>query len=177
MSRTWHLARRFATSLRARPLAEADRGFVLNALQPEELACWERLGRADQAESVATGRAATGLLRGDADPDWADPEWIAAALLHDIGKAETSLGTVGRSFATVAAMIVGQRRARAWTGSFGRYVNHDELGSARLAQAGARSAAVSWAAVHHRPERWARSGIPIEICRILATADGEQVRQ
>ena len=172
MSRIGHLARRFATSLRARPLDDADRGFVRDALRTSELDCWARLGRADQAESVATGRAATSLL-GEA----ADPDWLAAALLHDIGKAETGLGTIGRSLATVAATIAGARRARAWTGSFGRYVNHDELGSARLAQAGARSAAVSWAAVHHRPERWARSGIPIEICRILATADGEQVRQ
>ncbi len=34
-----------------------------NRCEPRELACWERLGRADRAESVATGRAAVGVAR------------------------------------------------------------------------------------------------------------------
>jgi putative nucleotidyltransferase with HDIG domain len=172
VSRPGHLLRRFVSSLRARPLDEADLEFVRRSLRPEELDCWERLGRADRAESVATGRAVARTLGADADP-----RWIAAALLHDVGKAETTFGVIRRSVATVVATGVGARRARTWRGAFGRYVNHDELGASRLREAGARPEAVAWAAAHHRAERWSETGVPVEICEILAAADGEPTRQ
>jgi putative nucleotidyltransferase with HDIG domain len=173
MRRARHLVARFVTSLRARPIDEADRAFARDSLREEERECWDDLGPADQAESVATGRATIQLLN-RTEHDWeAEPDWIAAALLHDIGKTETDLGTIGRSLATVAAMLAGDRRARAWSGAFGRYVNHDELGAQRLRESGARPAAVAWAAAHHRPDLWPGTGIPPEICRLLAAADGE----
>jgi putative nucleotidyltransferase with HDIG domain len=171
MNRAAHLVRRFFASLRPRPLGADDLAFVQDALVPQELECWARLGPADRAESVATGRALVAELESADRP--ADPQWVAAALLHDVGKAETTLGVVGRSVATAAAVVAGPRRARAFPGAFGRYVNHDELGAEQLRAAGARSEAVSWAAAHHRPARWAATGIPPTICRMLAAADGE----
>ena len=90
-----------------------------------------------------------------------------------MGKAETRLGTVGRSLATVAAGAVSHGRARSWANLVGRYVNHDELGARRLAAAGARPEAVAWARAHHRRELWPGTGIPPEVCEILAVADGE----
>jgi hypothetical protein len=172
MTRAGHLARRFVGSLRPRPLDEADLALVHGALRPEELACWERLGPADRAESLATARATIGAL----GPDVVDPRWVAAALLHDVGKAETALGPLGRTAATLAGAIAGAGRAREWSNAVGRYVNHDELGAARLRTAGARAEASAWAAVHHRPERWPATGIPPRICEILAAADGESIR-
>ncbi len=168
MTRAGHLAARFAGSLRARHLDRADLEFVRQFLRPEERACWERLRRADRAESLATARAALEALGTDADP-----AWVAAALLHDVGKAETRLGSVGRAWATVTAGLVGHRRARAWPNAMGRYVNHDELGAERLRQAGARKETVAWAGAHHRRAQWPATGIPPEICEILAAADGE----
>jgi hypothetical protein len=172
MTRVVHLGARFAGSLRPRRVGAADVALVREHLRPEELACWERLGDADRTESVATARAAIAALGAGADPDW-----VAAALLHDVGKAETGLGAFGRSFATVVASCAGRRRARAFTGAIGRYVNHDELGSARLRETGARAVAVSWARAHHRPELWPATGIPPGICEILAVADGEPHRK
>jgi putative nucleotidyltransferase with HDIG domain len=168
MTRVGHLARRFAGSVRARELDADDLELVRRTLWPEELGCWERLGRADRAESLATARAALEVLGPDADP-----RWVAVALLHDVGKAETGLGTVGRSLATLAAALAGDRRARAWRHAAGRYVNHDELGAERLQAAGARAEAVAWAGAHHRRPRWPQTGIPPGICEILAAADGE----
>ena len=168
MTRVGHLAARFAGSLRARPIDDADIAFVRQYLRPEELACWECLGAADRAESVATARTALGALGPDADP-----LWVAAALLHDVGKVETGLGTIGRALATLAAGLAGHGRARAWPNPVGRYVNHDELGAQRLRRAGAREETVAWAAAHHRRPRWPATGIPPEICQILAAADGE----
>ena len=144
MTRMRHLAARFAGSV------------------------WESLGRADRAESVATARGTLAALGPDADPTW-----LAAALLHDVGKAQTGLGAVGRACATVAAGVAGHRRARAWPGRAGRYVNHDELGARRLREAGARPEVVAWADAHHRRERWPATGIPVAICEVLAAADGE----
>ncbi len=171
MTRASHLVSRFGTSLRPRPLAATDLAFVHDTLTSGELGCWERLGPADRAESVATGRALEAALR--ASGEAVDRRFVAAALLHDVGKAETGLGVIGRSVATVVATVAGPRRARTLPGRFGRYVNHDELGAERLRTAGARPEAVSWAAAHHRPARFEASGIPLRICRMLAAADGE----
>jgi len=168
MTHAGHLVRRFVGSLHPRPLDAGDLDLVHATLWPVELECWERLGRADRAESLATARAAMAALGADADPDY-----VAAALLHDVGKAETRFGTLGRSWATATATLVGTRRARAWRGAIGQYVNHDEVGATRLSEAGARAAAVSWARAHHRPALWPATGIPPGICAVLASADGE----
>jgi len=172
VTRVRHLVARFFGSLRARPLGDADRALVRTTLDQEEFGCWERLGRADRAESVATARAAIAQLGPEPES-----RWIAAALLHDVGKAETALGPYRRAAATVVATMAGSRRARGWQGGIGRYVNHDVLGAAGLEAAGARREAVEWAAVHHRPELWASTSIPPEICRILAAADGEPLQE
>lgn len=170
LSRLRHLASRFFTSVRARPLTDADLQFVRSTLSAGELVCWERLGRADRAESVATARAAREMLGTEADAGV-----LAAALLHDVGKAETGLGPIGRAAATVVATVAGPRRARRWTNPIGRYVNHDRLGAERLRAADARPIAVMWAGVHHLRAEWPSTGIPPEICKILARADGEPV--
>jgi len=172
MTRATHLAQRFFGSVRAAPLDDAELALVRGFLRPAELECWERLGPADRNESVATARATLRALGSDTES-----RWVAAALLHDVGKAETDLGPVGRSGATVVAAMVGHRRARRWNGRIGRYLNHDELGAEYLRAAGARPEAASWAAAHHRRALWPATGIPAEICEILAAADGEPDRR
>ena len=168
-SRSSHLVGRFFTSLRPRPVDEADRVWVRLLLTPSELAVWEPLGRADQAESLAVARRVAHALGSDADP-----RWLAAALLHDAGKSDARLGTVGRAAATVVAGLASHGRARRWPNRIGRYVAHDDLGAARLTAAGARPEVAAWAAVHHRPDRRAASGIPPDVCAVLAAADGER---
>ena len=172
MTRAGHLVARFAGSLRPRPLTASDLEFVRDTLSPAELGVWEHLGPADRVESVATARAARAALGADAEP-----RWLAAALLHDVGKTETRLGPFGRSTATVIAAVRGHRRVRGWDNAVGRYVNHDDLGEERLAAAGARPEAVIWARTHHRPDLWPGTGIPLEVCALLAEADGEPGRE
>jgi hypothetical protein len=176
LDRLSHLAGRFVGSLRAKPLAAGDVTRVRALLTPEEFVVWERLGRADRAESIAVARRAvrgTGSVNGP---------WIAAALLHDVGKVEAALGTLGRSLAALVGGVVGHDRARrwqertGWQGRVGRYIAHDEVGAALLSAAGARAEAAYWAEVHHRPERWDGRTIPDEICFVLAQADGDRIR-
>ena len=163
-----HLSKRFFTSLRPRPVDDADLAFVKLKLTPGELGEWERLSRADKAESLATARSTAHAL----GPDAGDT-WLAVALLHDVGKTDAHLGTFGRVGATMIAAVVSHGRARHYGGAVGRYVSHDDLGAARLRAAGARPEAVAWAEAHHRRELWDRTGIPPEICEILSAADGE----
>jgi hypothetical protein len=135
---------------------------------------WERMSRADRVESIWVGRRAQRMLTVPDGP------WIAAALLHDVGKTDAHLGTFGRSAATAIATVVGHARARRWAGTpgwrgrVGRYVGHDDAGAALLQAAGARAEVVAWAAVHHRPADWAEWSIPPDVGRALAEADGEK---
>jgi hypothetical protein len=168
VSRSGHLTRRFFASVSAPPADTADRTFVQLTLTPEELAVWETMGRADQAESVAVARHVARALGPDADQ-----RWLAAALLHDVGKVDAGLGSVGRAAATVVAALVSHGRARRWSGKIGRYISHDERGEQKLRSTGARPETAAWAGAHHRRERWAATGIPPQICELLAEADGE----
>jgi hypothetical protein len=77
---------------------------------------------ADRRHSLFVARRfVTGL------PD-APREAVAAALLHDVGKIECGLGTLGR----VAATVVGPHGRR-----FRQYHAHEEIGAAMAAAAGA----------------------------------------
>ena len=178
--RVRHLASRFFTSLRARPLDAISIASVFELLEPAERRVWERMPLADQAESVAVYRRLSPALAGT--PEGADPRWPAAALMHDAGKQCSGYGTVARSVATTIAAVLGDAKVRAWSGRgpsvrarIGRYVAHDDLGEALLREAGARPLVAAWAGAHHRPERWAGTGIPMAVCRALAAADGEAV--
>jgi hypothetical protein len=169
-----HLTARALSSVRARELDEATAAWVAATLEPGEREVWAGMGRADRAEGVAVAQA---FAAGTGDDD---PRWAAAALLHDAGKQVSGYGTPGRVSATVVIAGFGKARVREWAdgpGSvrarIGWYAAHDELGAELLRAAGARPEVAAWAAAHHRPDRWAGTGIPEITCRALAQADGE----
>jgi hypothetical protein len=169
MSRVAHLTMRFFETVRPRPVDEADRAWVRRVLSPEELTVWETLCAADRAESIAVARRTAQAIGPDCDD-----RYLAAALLHDVGKTDAQLGPIGRAGATVVAGMVSHGRARRWSNRVGRYIAHDDRGAVRLTAAAARPEAAAWAGAHHRRERWAATGIPLEICEVLAAADGEE---
>ena len=117
-----HLARRFATSLSGRPPASVDIEWGESWLLPTELQLWRRLGNIDRRHSLQVTRRFQTLR-----PDASRPE-MAAAMLHDIGKLDSGLGTAGR----VLASVVGPRTKR-----LRRYHDHEAIGAAWLAEAGA----------------------------------------
>lgn len=89
---------------------------------------------------------------------------LAAALLHDVGKLDSGLGTYGRVVATVAGAVAGRDMARVWSESrgitrrVGLYLRHAELGADALRMAGSDPLTVTWAAEHHLPpEQWTLS--------------------
>jgi len=126
MSGVGHLARRFVTSLSRREPDVADTAWVDSQLLDGERRLWRRMTVADRRHSITVAR------RFEASGQWSRDE-IAGALLHDVGKIDSGLGTFGR----VVATIVGPRTAR-----FRSYHDHEEIGAGMLAVAGSSETTV-----------------------------------
>jgi hypothetical protein len=83
---------------------------------------------------------------------------LAAALLHDVGKIESGLGTYGRVVATLSAKAAGRgmastwRKQRGYARKVGLYLEHDQIGADLLELAGSDPLTVAWAREHHLPE-------------------------
>lgn len=137
MGRPGHLARRFVGSLAPGDVSVADRRWVEENLTDDEADLWRSMPRADRRHSVAVARRVARSLGADA----ARPV-LAAALLHDVGKVASGLGTYGRVVATLSAGAAGREMAEAWTETrgftrrVGLYVRHEELGAEMLELAG-----------------------------------------
>ena len=113
MSGLAHLARRFVGSLSG---GRPDPAPAVAVLTPAELRLWSAFDPADQRHSLLVAERLVA-----AHPD-APRHERAAALLHDIGKLDAGLGTVGRVVATL--VVVGDRGRR--------YRDHERLGAAML---------------------------------------------
>jgi hypothetical protein len=122
-----HLARRFAGSLSRREPDPEDTAWVDSQLLVSEAQLWHRMSAPDRRHSIAVARRFDSL-----GGPWARDE-IAAALLHDIGKLESGLGTYGRVIATMA----GPRFP-----PFRKYHDHERIGADLLAAAGSSDVTV-----------------------------------
>lgn len=162
-----HLVRRFLGSLSPVPLKPEDEAWANGQLGAGERQLWQRMSRADQKHAVGVARVVAERVGAD------ERAVIAAALLHDVGKLDAELGTLGR----VAATLVGRRNGSRWRdahgvrGRIGRYLHHDTIGAGLLADAGADPLTVAWAREHHRPETgWS---VPVAVGRTLRDADDD----
>jgi hypothetical protein len=127
MSSLGHLARRFAGSVSRRPPSASDEAWAREQLLEGERVLWAQMSAVDRRHAIVVAR------RFDAAGEWTRDE-LAAALLHDVGKLESNLGTMAR----VAATVVGPRGRR-----FRRYHEHEELGATMLARAGSSPVTVA----------------------------------
>lgn len=120
-----HLGRRFVRSLSRREPAPGEVAWAHSHLLPAEVLLWDRLMAQDRRHSVAVARRFLALR------PQATREEIAGALLHDVGKLASGLGT----WARVIATAVGPRGER-----FRRYHEHERIGADMLSQAGSAAA-------------------------------------
>jgi len=127
---------------------------------------------ADRRHAVGVAREVEAALGAAATPPVR-----AAALLHDVGKVESSLGPVRRAVVTLAALAAGHAAARLWrqrpgaVGRAGRYLCHDEIGAQLLSEASSDPLTVAWAREHHLPDdRWT---VPAPIGAALKAADDD----
>lgn len=175
MTRALHLGRRFVRALSPRPPRDRDVAWVSGILEPAELGLWRSLPSHDRRYTIRVAKDVEARLAGT---EYAgQPRWLAAALLHDVGKLDAGLGVVGRSVATVMGAVAGHARVDRWaqTSGFRRraawYLHHDERGADRIRAAGGRDEAARWAWAHHQRGRWPASGVPITVAEALEAAD------
>ena len=128
MTRAGHLARRFVSSLSRRQPSGVEVAWAESQLLPPEAELWRRLSVADRRHSIIVAHR---FAEFSSAPPSRDE--IAGALLHDIGKVDTRLGTYQR----VVATVVGPRTDR-----FRRYHDHERIGADMLRAAGSSDVTV-----------------------------------
>lgn len=175
MMRAAHLALRFTGALWPGPPRAADQAWVAEILTADELRLWSRMVAHDRRHAVRVARSVEKALAGSAHGH--EPAWLVAALLHDVGKLDASLGVLGRVGATLAGALGGHEIAGPWSGMrgtrrrVGLYLRHGELGADRIRVVGGREEAARWASAHHDPDAWASLGFPVEVVAALQGAD------
>jgi hypothetical protein len=170
-----HLVRRFVRALwPGAPRAE-DVAWVAGILDPGELDLWRSLPNHDRRYTIRVARLVDEQLAGTEFAG--DPRWLAAALLHDVGKLDAGLGVVGRSVATVTGTVAGADRVDRWARASGFrrrvawYLHHDDRGRDRIRGAGGRDEAARWAWAHHHRDRWPEADVPPPVAEALEAAD------
>jgi hypothetical protein len=172
-----HLAERFARALWPGPARPADVEWVETVLTPSAYAQWRLQPSHDRRHTIRVAREVQTQLAGTEYAD--DNRWLAAALLHDIGKLDARLGVYGRVVATVSGAAGGPGIADVWsersgfTRRVGLYLRHPELGADRIRLAEGPDEAAQWAAAHHDPSTWPTLTIPEPVVAALAAADND----
>lgn len=152
----------------------ADVEWIATVLSAAEFDLWVRQRPADRRHSASVARRVERALGGDAGKPV-----LAAALLHDVGKIDSRLGTYGRVIATLSGKAVGHDPdvIRAWTKTtgitrrVGLYLQHPRLGGDMLELAGSDPLTVAWTREHHLPpEEWT---VDPALARALKDADDD----
>lgn len=186
-----HLAERFFGALSPAGPAPADEEWAESHLVEGERALWRRMSGPDRRHAVRVARDTISLLGAGSETE---RPVIASALLHDVGKVESGLGTFARVFVTLAAIALGRKRlvmtdgseapmegAGAGGGAAGMlqrvrervslYLTHDRIGGELLRNAGSDELTWRWAQEHHLdPSRWT---VDRKVGQALKDADGD----
>lgn len=169
-----HLAFRFATSLDPRGPDPQAENWALSWLSPEERSLWRLMSGQDRRHAISVAGRTLAIV-GSGQPRAV----VAAALLHDVGKVASRVGTLGRSVITAAALVAGRDAltrapeppARDWGRAARLYLAHDRLGAHLLQQIGSDPLTWRWALEHHlSPDRWT---LPTHLANALKAADGD----
>lgn len=172
MGSALHLTKRFFGSLWPAGPTRDKTDWANEQLLPGEYELWASSSKADRRHSVGVAQEVEQLLGGNAPR-----EVLAAALLHDIGKTVSGLGTYFRVAATLSAAVAGRETAELWvkgsgvTRRIGLYLKHPELGGDLLEMVGSDPLTIAWAREHHMdPSKWS---VDAEYANALDAADND----
>ena len=149
----FHLIRRFFAYLVAKPLAPSEQAIVNDVLTP-------RLARLFFSQPFQDQRHAFAVMR-HTESD--APDAKRAALLHDVGKAQSRIGPIQRSLATICHVLRLPLPHR-WR----LYLDHGTIGARMLAEAGASDFVVAFTETHPGPPP---GGVDAEAWFAVARAD------
>lgn len=152
----------------------ADQAWVQSILTPAELDLWTRQSSYDQDHSVQVARRVERRLA--STPYRGDTLWLGAALMHDVGKPNLSMGE--RAIATLASRVVGVKTARRWARStsgarrrIGAYLIHGEIGAGMIRAAGGREEVAVWTEIHQGYRSSDGTGLPPVVVEALVESD------
>ena len=169
----WHLAKRFAGSLKPGPPSSADEEWARSQLLPGERRVWDTMSNPDRRHACTVARAVDAELSGRADRPV-----VAAALLHDSGKVVSGLRTPARVVATCFWLVAGDGTAAEWRCDasivkrrLAQYRLHPTIGADQLAAVGSDPLTVDWTREHHLPpEQWT---VPADVANVLKSCDDD----
>ncbi len=167
-----HLAKRFVISLWPLGPSSQDDQWARSHLIDGEVALWERMNNQDRRHSIGVARRVH-----DALGETASRPVMAAALLHDVGKIESRLGTFLRVVATLSAAVAGRETAEMWvqtsgiTRRVGLYLKHPSIGADLLAMAGSDAFTQTWAREHHHLAE--NCSLDVDLATALRDADDD----
>src|SRR4051794_33612483 len=98
-----HLVKRFFGSVIPRGPKAEDAVWAEEQLLPGERDLWVQMSRTDRRHAAGVARRVEQALGAEATRPV-----LAAALLHDVGKIDSGLGTYGRVIATLSAKVGGR---------------------------------------------------------------------
>jgi hypothetical protein len=169
---------RFVDIVRGVAVSPADQLWIAALLEPPEHVLWSRLSPHDQHHAVQVARGVERRLAGT--PYAGDGRWLAAALLHDVGKAEAGLSAAERAFATLLGKAASVATARRWalakggpTRRIGLYLTHGPTGAALIRGAGGREEVAAWAEVHQALPCPGSELLPGPVAQALSDSDLE----
>ena len=168
----FHLNKRFWLSLKPKQLSDKDIHWVSSQLSQSEFTYWTKLPLADKSHSFQVAKQTQSLI-GDREK-----VFIAAALLHDIGKLESGFGTFGRVFATISCSIFSSTKIEKWKlkeeglrRRLADYSNHPAIGADLLKGLDSEEQTITWVLEHHsEKEKWTTPKI---IGEALSSADND----
>ena len=172
-----HRVERFLKSVFSVAPSSEQIQWATQFLTPAEQKLFLRMPSVDQSHCIGVARAVAahldqvGLTEFDPEAVWV----IAAALLHDVGKSVSGLGTYGRVVATISEALGGSEMGVHWaertgmTRKVGLYLQYPQLGADLLSLAESDDRVVAWAAEHHLPqEQWS---LPLDCALLLQKGD------
>lgn len=163
-------------ALREPRLDPADEAWAASLLTPAELDLWATLSPHDRLHSVQVAREVERRLAPTEHAS--DTRWLAAALMHDVGKARPVLSARERVMAAMASKAVRVATARHWalhaSGTkrrIGSYLIHGEIGAEMIRTAGGREAVAAWTEIHQGYTGAVSPEIPSVVARALIESD------
>ncbi len=132
-----HLIRRFYASLGARWPSPAGQTLVAELLSRVESEIFWSQPVPDLAHALRSTRVII-----ETSPQRADLG--RAALLHDVGKRHSGIGTIRRAIATGLSIIM-----KRTSGRMAGYLDHGAIGADELARVGCEDLVVQFARYHH----------------------------
>ena len=172
LNRLAHLSKRFLISLSPVAPSKSDTRWAEAYLWAGERTLFAALPNHDRRHLIGVARRVDSSLG-----ELSEERWIAAALLHDVGKSNVHMNPIGRAMATIWIEIKGldalSRSEGRWSKRVYLYSQHPSLGCDDIRRWGGHEEAAIWAGAHQDRSLWPATGFAAFVIEALTEADDD----